>query len=130
MYRFKTKREFEIEFGPDWRELVAAQWNSAGRMDHLFGWTPESENDQMKIAGLVKGKCSNAWGMIFPDKSKDSGWTFSFDMFTTAADSFTPQHKVKEVKINFAGDITFTTDDVLRLSKIRRQKISQCIRID
>lgn len=39
--RFKTKEEFEKEFGEDWRNIVHLQWVSDpsvdGGMDYLFG---------------------------------------------------------------------------------------------
>jgi len=36
-YRIKTENEFIRYFGDNWRSDVPRQWNSAGRMDFLFG---------------------------------------------------------------------------------------------
>lgn len=34
-YRFKTKKEFEDEFGPNWRKVV--KWQFPTSMDYLLG---------------------------------------------------------------------------------------------
>jgi len=37
MYRFKTEKEFEKEFGSDWKTRVTHSWCDDGRMDHFLG---------------------------------------------------------------------------------------------
>lgn len=35
--RFKTREEFEKQYGPDWKNKLAIHWNHNGGMDYLFG---------------------------------------------------------------------------------------------
>jgi hypothetical protein len=46
--RFKTEKEFENDYGKDWRIKVSPPWNRSGKMDYLFGlpWDKgEGEHD-------------------------------------------------------------------------------------
>ena len=41
-YRFKTEKEFEREFGKNWRNIC--YWNKNNKMDYLFNIDISSEN--------------------------------------------------------------------------------------
>jgi len=67
--RFKTKAEFEEEYGSNWQEKISPCWNQMGEMDYLFGL----EWDWKKTG-------SNS---CHPDKtSGDPHWSVGVQMLT------------------------------------------------
>ncbi len=67
-YRIKTEREFEQEFGMNWREEVSLHWISPN-MDYLFGkYILENIDDDKKIKGnsdiIYKDYYHISWDMI------------------------------------------------------------------
>jgi hypothetical protein len=74
--RFKTEKEFEKEFGEDWRIKISPPWNRSGKMDYLFGlpW----------IKGRGESDC-------YPEKTNDKyHWSIGDQMLTDK-----PLHNMK-----------------------------------
>ena len=81
MWRFKTKKEFEKEFGDNWQHKIKEAWNSEGDMDHLLGWCPKY--DQPIIEKIMKTGLSQHHTMYKSSHKADEKmrWTYSKDMF-------------------------------------------------
>lgn len=57
-WRFKTKKEFEKEYGPEWRKIIG--WNFFGEMDYLCGTILPFDT----VKKLRKGGMANHQGWI------------------------------------------------------------------
>ena len=80
MWRFKTEKEFEAEFGKNWRKTIHYSWPVAGDMDYLFGQTINPDKIDsftgMPKLGLV---CTiKMYGI--GKRGNDTNWNISKDM--------------------------------------------------
>lgn len=78
-YRFKTRQEFENQYGPKWGEIIKGGWHDD--MTHLFGTVIP---DGIDCDAIFSG--ASVYGQI-----KDSGlwkgfWTISKDMIVPIAE--------------------------------------------
>lgn len=85
-WRFKTKAEFEKEYGRAWK--VSLNWISSNKMDYLFG-QPLQEKPQGKIVidkfvsktfNTQTVNTEGAFGLVSP--TGDNMWEMKFEMFT------------------------------------------------
>lgn len=73
-FRIKTEKEFEEEYGLEWKSKVNYYWNEQGHMDFLFG-----KNLEKKIPDIIIIDRNFSTNVFNPDINNRS-WTVSFDM--------------------------------------------------
>lgn len=83
--RFKTKQEFEEEFGKEFHKKVQYSWADDTAMDYLFGcvYKSKSENLPKQYTHFLAKGCS--------------GWSVSEDMLTTAPHPYSKGNWVVKV---------------------------------
>lgn len=91
-YRFKTKEEFEREYGPKWRSTINCQWSSSGSMDRFFGLPFINYASQAESCYLRGG--------TFCMKTAYGNYTISRDMITSR-DTLTTSSSSQAININF-----------------------------
>jgi len=77
-YRIKTEKEFEKEFGHQWRDIIQYNWLSP-HMDYLFG---------MDITNIIN---------IAYNIKHINGWNISNDMLTHNTPSYKPKKFIREI---------------------------------
>jgi len=89
-YRFKTEKEFIIEFGSDWKTVILPNWNPNEHMDFLFGTEVTEEIFKRTEEIFERQKRFLRY----------KNWIISRDMLTYFADTFFPPLIVNNT-INF-----------------------------
>jgi hypothetical protein len=85
-WRFKTKQEFEKEYGNNWKQLL--NWDLKGKMDYLFGQPlQEKPHGKIVINNFVNNintaytvNTEDAFGLVSP--TNDNMWELKLQMFT------------------------------------------------
>lgn len=85
MYRFKTKKEFEDEFGVGWKTKVDQCWSLNGDMDYLFG-------KEITYEEWNNIQTSDSFDAYWFGSTYKYNWSVSKDMVTDKPlpNSFTP----------------------------------------
>jgi hypothetical protein len=73
-WRFKTKKEFEKEFGSSWRRSI--RWNYQGQMDYLCGTLLEENLAQELLKDGVSS--IDGWIVSFGNITPCSLWKLGF----------------------------------------------------
>jgi hypothetical protein len=85
-WRFKTRKEFESEFGPGWRNVIG--WNFDGHMDYLCG-TKVSPDLVQSLLKEDMGFC-DSWVVRKANITPCSKWKIGFKVLSKAPKKLTP----------------------------------------
>ena len=88
-YRFKTRREFENQYGDDWANVIHQRWASPG-MDHLLG-QQFNYNGPLNLDKIIE------YPKFTVDFNYDRSWSISTDMLTMD-NPLLPSYKPRKIE--------------------------------